>query len=140
VQPKRYEKRYELVFVVHPDRTDEEARKAADRLKDVVAREGGEVMKVEEWGKRKLAYEVRKQSKGTYFLMLFSGDGRIINEVERTCRISDDTLRYLTVQVDEKALAAAPAAPAAVRRPTEGEDLGEEGPVAAIGGAEAEAE
>ncbi len=99
--------RYEVIFVVHPDRTDEEARKVADRAGEVVAREGGEVLKVEEWGKRKLAYEIKKQSKGVYILMHIAGTGKVVSEVERMLRISDDVLKYLTVAVDEKALAAA---------------------------------
>lgn len=105
--------RYELVFIVHPDRTDEEARKVLDRVKEVVTREGGEVLKVEEWGKRKLAYEIKKQSKGTYFLLHYHGTGAILSEVERTLRISDDVLKYLTVVVDERDLAAQAASPVA---------------------------
>ncbi|HEY8370826.1 MAG TPA: 30S ribosomal protein S6 [Thermodesulfobacteriota bacterium] len=102
--------RYELVFIVHPDRSDEEARKALERVKEVVTREGGEVLKVEEWGKRKLAYEIKKQTKGTYFLVHYNGTGAVLNEVERTLRISDDVLKYLTVVVDERDLAAQAAA------------------------------
>jgi small subunit ribosomal protein S6 len=132
--------RYELVVIVHPDRTDEEARKAADRVKEVVAREGGEVLKVEEWGKRKLAYEIKKQGKGSYFLVHYAGNGRVVNEVERTLRISDDVLKYLTVVLDERALAAAPAAVAGPRRAPEGDEAVDEVAPAVIGGAEAEAE
>lgn len=139
--------RYELVFIVHPDRTDEDARKALDRTKEVVTREGGEVLKVEEWGKRKLAYEIKKQSKGTYFLLHYNGTGAVLNEVERTLRISDDILKYLTVVVDERDLAAQAASPAGgapgVRRPGDGEEGASEGDPAAVlaaAGDEAEAE
>ncbi len=122
--------RYELVFIVHPDRTDEDARKAADRVKEVVTREGGEILKVEEWGKRKLAYEIKKQSKGTYFLVHYNGNGAILNEVERTLRISDDILKYITVVFDERDLVAQ-AAPAAAgggaRRTGDGDEGALEG-------------
>lgn len=139
--------RYEVIFVVHPDRTDEEARKVAERVGEVVAREGGQVLKVEEWGKRKLAYEVKKQSKGIYLLMHMAGTGKVVSEVERALRISDDVLKYLTVALDERDVAAASAsAPAfqpagAARRPAEGgeEGTGEE-PVAAAAAAEGEQE
>jgi small subunit ribosomal protein S6 len=139
-QKETHVQRYELVVIVHPDRTDEEARKVADRVKEAVAREGGEFVKVEEWGKRKLAYEIKKQGKGSYLLVHFAGNGRVVNEVERTLKISDDVLKYLTVVLDERALAAAPAAAPAARRPADGDEVGEESPVAAIGAAEAEAE
>jgi small subunit ribosomal protein S6 len=135
--------KYELIFIVHPDRTDEEARKVADRVREVVAREGGEILKAEEWGKRKLAYEIKKQGKGSYFLVHFAGTGRVVSEVERTLRISDDVLKYLTVLLDEKAAAAAaaaPAAPAAPRRSPDGEDLGDEAVAAALAGADADVE
>ncbi|HEX7128018.1 MAG TPA: 30S ribosomal protein S6 [Thermodesulfobacteriota bacterium] len=121
--------RYELVFIVHPDRSDEDARKVLDRVKDVVASQGGEVLKVEEWGKRKLAYEIKKQSKGTYFLVHYNGTGAVLNEVERTLRISDDVLKYLTVVVDERDLAAQAAAAStagtAPRRAGDGDEGGE---------------
>lgn len=120
--------RYELVFIVHPDRSDEEARKALERVKEVVTREGGEVLKVEEWGKRKLAYEIKKQTKGTYFLVHYNGTGAVLNEVERTLRISDDVLKYLTVVVDERDLAAQAAAASAVGSgPKQAGDEGEGG-------------
>jgi small subunit ribosomal protein S6 len=139
--------RYELIFIVHPDQSDEDARKAVDRVRDVVAREGGEVHKVEEWGKRKLAYEIKKQSKGTYFLVHYDGTGAILNEVERTLRISDDILKFLTVVVDERELAAQAAAPAAgapgSKRPGEGDEASDGGAapaMAAVAASEAEAE
>ncbi len=140
--------RYEVIFIVHPDRTDEEARKVAERVGEVVAREGGEVLKVEEWGKRKLAYEVEKQSKGIYLLMHIAGTGKVVNEVERMLRISDDVLKYLTVAVDEKQLAAAGAGAPGVqpsgagRRPADGGDegLGEESVAAVAAEVEQEAE
>lgn len=111
--------RYEVVFIVHPDRTDEEARKVVERLGEVVAREGGEVIKVEEWGKRKLAYKVQKQFKGIYFLVQFAGNGRVVSEVERMLRISDDVLKYLTVSLEEEvALATAGASGGQGPRPT----------------------
>ncbi len=110
-------KRYEVVFIVHPDRTDDEVRKIVGRLGEVIAREGGEVIKVEEWGKRKLAYKVQKQLKGIYVLVQFAGGGRVVSEVERMLRISDDVLKYLTVALDEEALAAAATAGAPAGRP-----------------------
>ncbi|HWP34319.1 MAG TPA: 30S ribosomal protein S6 [Thermodesulfobacteriota bacterium] len=117
--------RYELTFIVHPERSDEEARKLAERIGEIVTREGGAVLKVEEWGKRKLAYPIRKQTKGTYLLLHFTGGGRAVAEVERALRLSDDVLRYLTVRLDEREGAAAGAGAAtrgtgAPRRPEEG--------------------
>jgi small subunit ribosomal protein S6 len=78
-----------------------------NEVQRLMQRAGGEIILSRKWEERKLAYEIKKQSKGVYILMHIAGTGKVVSEVERMLRISDDVLKYLTVAVDEKALAAA---------------------------------
>lgn len=91
-------RRYEVLYIVHPDLTDEETKAVADRYGELVTAQQGTLIKVEDWGRRKLAYEIRKQGKGTYILMDFYGPGNMIREIERNFKIDDKVLKYLTVK------------------------------------------
>lgn len=91
-------RRYEVLYIVHPDLTDEETKAVADRYGELVTAQQGTLIKVEDWGRRKLAYEIRKQGKGTYILMDFYGPGTMIREIERNFKIDDKVLKYLTVK------------------------------------------
>ena len=91
---------YEFVYIVQPD-------VEPDRLEEIHARvvsaiEGGQgrVLLRDDWGKRKLAYEIQKFQKGHYFLVEMLGDGKFVAELERNLRLDPDVLRYLTILVD----------------------------------------
>lgn len=90
---------YESIFIARPSLSDEEAGKLMEKMKGVVEKAGGSLIKAENWGKRKLAYDVKKERKGSYIILRFNGDGKIIQELERAYRMEETILKFLTVRV-----------------------------------------
>lgn len=90
---------YESIFITRPNISEEVSTRLMEKMKSVVEKNGGEVIQAENWGKKRLAYEVRKERKGTYFLLRFSGNGNVINELERNYRVDDSVLKFLTVKL-----------------------------------------
>jgi len=93
---------YELMFIVRPDMTDEDLDKLISTLQSVVPASGGNVVKVEKMGKRRLAYAVRRFYDGIYVLMIVEGGGPAIHELERRLRVTEPVIKFLTVRVDEE--------------------------------------
>ena len=93
---------YELMFIVRPDMTDEDLDKLISTLQSVVPTSGGNVVKVEKMGKRRLAYTVRRFHDGIYVLMVIEGGGPVIHELERRLRVTEPVIKFLTVRVDEE--------------------------------------
>ena len=98
---------YETMFILHPDRGGV-VKEYIEKLKKVVEEQGGTVAHLEEWGLKDLAYRIRKQMKGYYTLLQYHSTARAVEELERTLRLTDGVLRYLTVRVDESAQTEAP--------------------------------
>jgi small subunit ribosomal protein S6 len=94
------------MFIVHPEKGGA-VKDYIERFKKVVEEQGGSVAHLEEWGLRDMAYRIEKQGKGYYTLLQYRAEARAVDEVERTMRLTDGVLRYLTVRVDEAAEAAA---------------------------------
>jgi small subunit ribosomal protein S6 len=92
---------YEFVYVVQPDATPEREAEIHSRIDQVVADHNGRLLLRDDWGKRRLAYEIKKFQKGHYFQVNFLGLGKEIVEIERLMRIDADVLRYLTVQAND---------------------------------------
>ncbi len=93
---------YELIYVIQPDATPEREQEIHARADEFIEGAGGaRVLLRDDWGKRKLAYEIRKFQKGHYFQLNFLGEGSEISELERGLRLDPDVLRFLSVQVDE---------------------------------------
>ena len=93
---------YELMFIVRPDMTDEDLDKLISTLQSAVPNSGGNVVKVEKMGKRRLAYTVRRFHDGIYVLMVVEGGGPVIHELERRLRVTEPVIKFLTVRVDEE--------------------------------------
>ena len=93
---------YELIYVVQPDATDERLKQIHDRVDAAITGGQGMVLLRDDWGKRKLSYEIAKFQKGHYFHLAMLGDGKFIAEMERLLRIDPDVLRFLTVLVAEE--------------------------------------
>ena len=93
---------YELMFIVRPDMTDEDLDKLISTLQSVVPPSGGNVVKVEKMGKRRLAYTVRRFHDGIYVLMVVEGGGPVMHELERRLRVTEPVIKFLTVRVDEE--------------------------------------
>lgn len=93
---------YELALVVNA-KIDDDARAAVvDRAKALIERFGGKVGETEEWGKRKLAYEIQKMNEGYYYFIQFEAETSAPAEIESRMRIADNVLRYLIVKKDER--------------------------------------
>lgn len=93
--------KYELALVVSA-KLDNDARAAVvEKAKGYISRHDGVVGETEEWGKRKLAYEIQKQTEAYYYFIQFEGESDCPNELEKRMRIMDDVLRYLVVRKDE---------------------------------------
>ncbi|HTW59360.1 MAG TPA: 30S ribosomal protein S6 [Terriglobales bacterium] len=93
---------YELMFIVRPDMTEEDLDKLISTLQSVVPPAGGNVVKVEKMGKRRLAYTVRRFHDGIYVLLVVEGGGAVIHELERRLRVTEPVIKFLTVRIDEE--------------------------------------
>jgi len=93
---------YELMFIVRPDMTEEDLDKLISTLQAIVPPTGGNVVKVEKMGKRRLAYTVRRFHDGIYVLMVVEGGGPVMHELERRLRVTEPVIKFLTVRVDEE--------------------------------------
>jgi len=89
---------YELMFIVHPDNAGDAFTAVIDKYKGVLAQQGCELLKTEEWGERKLAYPIKKQGRGSYVLCYFRAQPGVIDEIERRLRIDDNVMRFIVVQ------------------------------------------
>src|SRR5665213_998506 len=92
---------YENVFIARQDISGAQVDALADTFTQLITEQGGDVKKRENWGLRNLAYRINKNRKGHYVLFNIEAPGSAIAELERTMRINEDVLRYLTIRVDE---------------------------------------
>ena len=92
---------YEIVFIINPDAEDAEVMRLTEAAQKIITDQGGNIVKTEMMGKRRLAYEINHQRDGIYVLLEVEGSGREIAEFERRMRVNDRVLRYMTVRVDE---------------------------------------
>ena len=93
--------KYELAVVVNAQIDDEARAAVVNNCKALVERFGGVVADVEEWGKKKLAYEIQKMNEGFYYFIHFDAEGSAIAEIETRMRIMDNVIRYLCVKQNE---------------------------------------
>ena len=94
-------KKYELAVVVSAMIEDDARTAVVDKCKALVERFGGKIADVEEWGKKKLAYEIQKMTEGYYYFIHFDADGTAISELDSRIRIMDGVIRYLCIRQDE---------------------------------------
>ena len=95
-------RRYETLFIVTPDSSEEDLKAVAAKIQGVVTGMNGIVASYDEQGKKKLAYSVKKQNKGYYVLMDYVGSSDIVSELERNMRLDDRVLKYLTVKLADQ--------------------------------------
>ena len=93
--------KYEVAVVVTAQITDEERAAVVEQVKAYIARRGGNVTEVEDWGKRCLAYEIAKQSEGYYYFVKVDAEPTMSVELEKDLRIMENVLRYLIVREEE---------------------------------------
>jgi small subunit ribosomal protein S6 len=92
---------YETIYILRPNTPNEGVAEVNTRIKGVIEGMGGKIIKVDNWGKRRLAYEVAKERKGIYLYWLYLAQPGVVEETERNLRMLDSVIRYLTVKVDE---------------------------------------
>lgn len=92
---------YEAVYIIRPDLTKEVSEKVAQRVAEVIAREGGTLTLVENWGRRPMSYEIQHYKRGVYVYINYLGDGRLVAELERNFRLLDEVVRFQTVKVSD---------------------------------------
>ncbi len=93
-------KKYEVAVVVNAQLEDDARAAVIEKVQGYITRFGGTVTKVDEWGKKKLAYEIRKMNEGYYHFISFEAEPEAIAEIESRLRITDDVIRYLCVKQD----------------------------------------
>ena len=98
---------YEIVFIVHPDQS-EQVPAMVERYKGIVAARKGQVHRLEDWGRRQLSYPLQKVHKAHYVLMNIECDSETLNELEHAFRFNDAVLRHLTVKMTKAVTAPSP--------------------------------
>lgn len=94
---------YETIFILDPDLSEEGRVPVFERLNDLIPQQGGTLLEMDEWGSRKLAYEIKKKTRGYYVRADYCGTGDVVNEMERFFRIDDRVIKYMTVLLEEEA-------------------------------------
>jgi small subunit ribosomal protein S6 len=95
-------RQYELVYIVSPDATEQAIGDLHTQVEQIVQRYNGTLDKTENWGRRKLAYEIGHAREGTYVVETISGSGELMKELDRRLRVTDTIIRHLIVRVDEE--------------------------------------
>jgi small subunit ribosomal protein S6 len=99
--PKHRAREYETIFIALPDTNPESIDQIAGRLTDSITKLDGKLLKAENWGRRRLAYPIRKQQKGIYIYLRYLGYSDLVHELERNMRMIEPVIKYITVKLDE---------------------------------------
>ncbi|HEX9284748.1 MAG TPA: 30S ribosomal protein S6 [Nitrospirales bacterium] len=100
---------YESIFILRSSLPDDDIPPMLEKVKATVEKTGGVVVHLSNWGKKKLAYEIKQEKKGVYVQLNYRGNGTVVAEVERLFRLDDAVLKFLTVKIEEHMLHAEPA-------------------------------
>lgn len=92
---------YETIFIADPDLQDEVRKTLFEKFKSILVQEGGILANFDDWGNKKLAYEIAKKARGHYVCMTYGGTGAIITELERNFRLDDKVLKYMTILLEK---------------------------------------
>ncbi len=95
--------RYETFIISDPDISDEKRASLFERINQLISQENGFMVAFDEWGTKKLAYEIKKKIRGHYVRLDYCGTGTLVNEIERFSRIDDRILKYMTVLLEKEA-------------------------------------
>ncbi len=96
-------RRYETITIIDPDLSDEDRAQVLERTTNLIHKEGGFLIMQDEWGNRKLAYEIKKKVRGYYVRIDYCGEGSLVDEMERFFRIDDRILKFMTVLLEKDA-------------------------------------
>ena len=92
--------KYEIGVIFRPTLEEDALKSELERVQDLITRFGATIEKVDEWGRRKLAYEIDKQTEGIYYFITFSAEGTVPAEIESRIRIYENVIRYLIVRLE----------------------------------------
>jgi small subunit ribosomal protein S6 len=95
-------RKYELVYVVSPEASDDQVAELHTQVEAIVQRMNGQIEKTDNWGRRKLAYEIGRHKEGTYVLEVISGGGELMKEIDRRLKNMDIVIRHLVIRIDEE--------------------------------------
>ncbi len=93
---------YENVVILNASLPDEEINGAVSKIKDIMLNAGGEVLVAEMWGRRKLSYEIKKQNKGFYALLIFKAPSPTVKKLEEFYKVFDPVIKYMVIKLDPK--------------------------------------
>jgi small subunit ribosomal protein S6 len=93
---------YENIVILDASLPDEEINASLSKIKDLIANSGGEILKVESWGRRKLSYEIKKQSKGMYALLIYKTPPATIKKLEEFYKVFDPVIKYMVIKLGRK--------------------------------------
>lgn len=93
---------YENIVIINGSLGDEEIKAATEKVKNLITGFGGEILKAEEWGKKKLAYEVKKQKKGFYLFLIFKAPSAAIKKIEDYYRVYDPIIKHMVLRLGKK--------------------------------------
>src|SRR5438552_12182841 len=96
------DRQYELVYILPPDTTEQQVADLHTQIEQVVSKMNGRIEKNENWGRRRLAYEIGHQKEGVYVLDVINGSGELMKELDRRLRVMDLVIRHMVVRVDEE--------------------------------------
>jgi small subunit ribosomal protein S6 len=94
-------RRYETIVIIRPGCTEEDRTEIIDKSKSIIEGEEGEVLKVDQWGLKKLSYLIKKENQGYYVYFVHASTPAAVNEIERIYRIDDKVLKYITVKLQD---------------------------------------
>ena len=95
-------RQYELIYIVASDATEQQITDLHTQVEEIIGRYSGKLEKTDNWGRRKLAYEIGPHKEGTYVLEIITGSGELMKEIDRRLRVSDQVIRHLTVRIDDE--------------------------------------
>ena len=96
------DRQYELVYILPPDTTEQQVTELHTQVEAVVVRMNGKIEKTENWGRKRLAYEIGHNKEGVYVLQVINGTGELMKELDRRLRVMDLVIRHMVVRVDEE--------------------------------------
>jgi small subunit ribosomal protein S6 len=94
-------RKYETVFISDPDLQDKARLDLYDKVRNIIAKENGILLSFDEWGNKKMAYEIKKKLRGNYVCATYGGTGDLVKEIERNFRLTDDILKFMTILLSD---------------------------------------
>ncbi len=95
-------RKYEIGFIINPEATEEDVKKVVDNVSQIIKKDKGIVENVDEWGRKKLAYPIKKHSDGIYVFINTEGEGSTYAKVERRSKLSEQVLRFIILRLDDR--------------------------------------